>query len=408
MRTAIRLAIMPALLLTMSAQAQQKVPFANGVPVAPTGLADQALPAGPFDMRTGEGQDIRVTVVARDIEYPYSLAFLPNGDLLFTERTGRLRVLRGGKLDPNPITGGPVSKYAGKSGGLGAVHGYMSLIVHRNFAQNQLIYFAYSKPLDATRHTVAVARARLVGNALQDVRDIFVGENLRGAVSLAMTPDNLLWIATGADAAAQDPMSLGGKVMRLKDDGTVPADNPFVGKAGHRPEIYTMGHRSSMGLAVHPVSGEVYLSEMGPNGGDEINLLKPGRNYGWPLVSLGRTYPGPWQAKVSEPTHAGFEPPLLYWMPAISVSGLTFYTGDALPKWKGDLFVGGVRYGEVPGTGRLDRILLNDRLEELRRESLLGELHQRIRDVKQGPDGMLYVATDEPKGAILRISPGAR
>lgn len=385
MRTAIRLAIMPALLLTMSAQAQQKVPFANGVPVAPTGLADQVLPAGPFDMRTGEGQDIRVTVLARDIEYPYSLAFLPNGDLLFTERTGRLRVLRGGKLDPNPITGGPVSKYAGKSGGLGAVHGYMSLIVHRNFAQNQLIYFAYSKPLDATRHTVAVARARLVGNALQDVRDIFVGENLRGAVSLAMTPDNLLWIATGADAAAQDPMSLGGKVMRLKDDGTVPADNPFVGKAGYRPEIYTMGHRSSMGLAVHPVSGEVYLSEMGPNGGDEINLLKPGRNYGWPLVSLGRTYPGPWQAKVSEPTHAGFEPPLLYWMPAISVSGLTFYTGDALPKWKGDLFVGGVRYGEVPGTGRLDRILLNDRLEELRRESLLGELHQRIRDVKQGP-----------------------
>lgn len=408
MRTAIRLAIMPALLLTMSAQAQQKVPFANGVPVAPTGLADQVLPAGPFDMRTGEGQDIRVTVLARDIEYPYSLAFLPNGDLLFTERTGRLRVLRGGKLDPNPITGGPVSKYAGKSGGLGAVHGYMSLIVHRNFAQNQLIYFAYSKPLDATRHTVAVARARLVGNALQDVRDIFVGDNLRGAVSLAMTPDNLLWIATGADAAAQDPMSLGGKVMRLKDDGTVPADNPFVGKAGYRPEIYTMGHRSSMGLAVHPVSGAVYLSEMGPNGGDEINLLKPGRNYGWPLVSLGRTYPGPWQAKVSEPTHAGFEPPLLYWMPAISVSGLTFYTGDALPKWKGDLFVGGVRYGEVPGTGRLDRILLNDRLEELRRESLLGELHQRIRDVKQGPDGMLYVATDEPKGAILRIGPGAR
>jgi aldose sugar dehydrogenase len=407
MRTAIGLASMSALLLAMSVQAQQKVPFANGVPVAPTGLADQGLPAGPFDMRTGEGQDIRVTVLARDIEYPYSLAFLPNGDLLFTERTGRLRMLRNGVLDPNPVTGGPVSKYAGKSGGLGAVHGYMSLVVHREFARNQLIYFAYSKPLDATRHTVAVARARLVGNALQDVRDIFVGENLRGAVSLAMTPDNLLWIATGADAPAQDPMSLGGKVLRLKDDGSVPADNPFVGKAGHRPEIYSMGHRSSMGLAVHPVSGEVYLAEMGPNGGDEINLLKPGRNYGWPLVSLGRTYPGPWQAKVNEPTHAGFEPPLLYWMPSISVSGLTFYTGDALPKWKGDLFVGGLRYGEVPGTGRLDRVLLSEKLEELRRESLLGELHQRIRDVKQGPDGMLYVATDEPRGAILRIGPGA-
>jgi glucose/arabinose dehydrogenase len=160
-----------------------------------------------------------------------------------------------------------------------------------------------------------------------------------------------------------------------------------------------------MGLTVHPVTGQVFLAEMGPNGGDEINLLKPGRNYGWPLVSLGRTYPGPWQAKVNEPTHAGFEPPIVYWTPSISVSGLTFYTGDALPKWKGDLFVGGVRYGEVPGTGRLDRVLLNDNLEELRRESLLTDLHQRIRDVKQGPDGLLYVATDEPKGAILRIGP---
>jgi glucose/arabinose dehydrogenase len=399
---------MTALLLAPAALAQQKVPFANGVPVAPTGLADQPLGAGPFDYRTGEGQDIRVTVVARDVEYPYALAFLPDGSLLFTERTGRLRIIRNGTLDPNPITGGPVSKYAGKSGGLGSVHGYMSLIAHRDFARNRLVYFAYSKPLDATRHTVAVARARLEGNALQDVRDLFVGDNLRGAVSLAMTPDNLLWIATGADAAAQDGMSLGGKVLRLKDDGSVPADNPFVGKAGYRPEIYTLGHRSSMGLAVHPATGEVWLAEMGPNGGDEINVLRAGRNYGWPLVSLGRTYPGPWQAKTSEPTHAGFEPPVVYWMPAISVSGLTFYTGDALPKWKGDLFVGGLRYGEVPGTGRLDRILLNDKLEELRRETLLVDLHQRIRDVKQGPDGMLYVATDEARGAILRIGPGAR
>jgi glucose/arabinose dehydrogenase len=405
---AIRIAIGALVLAASSATAQQKVPFANGVPVAPVGLADQALPAGPFDYRTGEGQDIRVTVLARDVEYPYSLAFLPNGNLLFTERTGKLRIIRNGALDPNPITGGPASKYAGKSGGLGAVHGYMSLIVHRNFAQNQFIYFAYTKVLDANRTTAAVARARLQGNSLQDVKDLFVGDNLRGAVSLAMTPDNMLWIATGDNAPAQDPMSLGGKVLRLKDDGSVPADNPFVGKSGYRPEIYTLGHRSSMGLTVHPVTGEVYLSEMGPNGGDEINLLKAGRNYGWPLVSLGRTYPGPWQAKVNEPTHTGFEPPLLYWMPSISVSGLTFYTGDALPKWKGDLFVGGVRYGEVPGTGRLDRVLLNEKNEELRRESLLTELHQRIRDVKQGPDGLLYVATDEAKGAILRIGPGGR
>src|SRR5690606_35424998 len=158
-----------------------------------------------------------------------------------------------------------------------------------------------------------------------------------------------------------------------------------------------------MGLTVQPVTHEVWLTEMGPNGGDEINAIRSGSNYGWPVVSLGRTYPGPWQAKTNEPTHAGYEPPLVYWMPSISVAGLTFYTGDRLPPWKGDLFVAGLRYDEVPGTGRLDRVLFNEKMEELRRESLLVDLHQRIREVKQGPDGSLYVATDEPQGAIPRI-----
>ncbi len=384
---------------------QQTVPFANGVPVAPTGLADQPLPKGPFNYRTAEQQDIHVTVLARDLAWPYSLAFLPTGELLFTERTGELRIMRNGVLDPKPITGGPAAKFAGKSGSLGATHGYMSLVIHPNFAQNHLIYFSYTKPLDDKRATAAVAKARLDGGALRDVSDVFVGDNIHGAVSLAMTPDNMLWIATGGDMAAQDPKLLAGKVLRLKDDGSVPADNPFVGKEGYRPEIYTLGHRSSMGLTVHPVTHEVWLSEMGPDGGDEINLLKPGRNYGWPLVSFGRTYPGPWQSKTNTSTHEGFEPPMLFWMPSISVTGLTFYTGDKLPKWQGNLFVGGVRYGEIPGTGRLDRVLLNEKMEELRRESLLIDLHQRIRDVKQGPDGYLYVATDEEKGAILRIEP---
>lgn len=387
------------------APATAKVALGNGgVPIAPTGLQDQPLAAGPFTYRTAEGQDIRVSVLARDLEYPYALAFLPDGDLLFTERPGRLRIMRNGVVDPMPIAGGPPARFAGRSGSLGAIHGYMSLVVHPRFAENHLIYFSYSKLLAPDRHVAAVARARLEQGALKDLRDIHVSEG-RGVLSLAMTPDGMLWIAGGSDAAAQDPKSLLGKVLRLKDDGSVPADNPFVGTEGHRPEIYTLGHRSSMGLTVHPSTGEVWLAEMGPNGGDEINVLKPGRNYGWPTVSLGRTYPGPWQAKVNEPTHAGFEPPLLYWMPSISVSGLTFYTGNALPAWKGDLFVGGLRHAEVPGTGRLDRILFNDRGEELRRESLLGDLHQRIRDVKQGPDGLLYVATDEPRGAILRIEP---
>jgi glucose/arabinose dehydrogenase len=383
---------------------QQKASFANGYPVAPTGLADQPLPDGPFTYHTAEGMDVRVTALARGVEYPYSIAFLPSGELLFTERAGRLRIIRKGVLDPQPISGGPASRYAGKSGSVGAVHGYMTVIVHPRFAENHWIYFSYTKPTEGKQSIVAVARAVLSDGKMSDVRDIFVGNDLRGAVSIAMTPDAMLWVATGGDSA-QDPATLVGKVLRLRDDGTVPQDNPFVGKEGYRPEIYTLGHRSCLGLAVHPVTHEVWLSEMGPNGGDEINVLKPGRNYGWPLVSLGRTYPGPWQAKGNEPTHAGYEPPVIYWMPAISVSGLAFYTGDKLAKWQGDLFVGGLRTGEVPGTGHLDRILFNDRMEELRRESLLGDLHQRIRDVKQGPDGLLYLATDEARGAILRIEP---
>jgi glucose/arabinose dehydrogenase len=386
--------------IATSIWAQQKAAFSNGYPVAPTGLADQPLPEGPFAYRTAEQQDVRVTVFTRGLEYPYSLAFLPNGDLLVTERAGRLRIVRNGVLDPKAITGGPESRWSGKSGAVGAVHGYMTVVVHPRFEQNHWIYFSYSQP-DGPN---AVARATLKDNAMTEVRDVFVGKDVRGAMSIAMTPDGMLWIATAGDTA-QDPMSVAGKVLRLRDDGSVPKDNPFVGKQGYLPEIYTLGHRSCMGLTVNPTTNEVWLSEMGPNGGDEINVLKAGRNYGWPLVSLGRTYPGPWQSKKSEPTHAGFEPPLIYWMPSISVSGLTFYTGDKLPKWKGDLFVGGLRMGEVPGTGHLDRVLFNDKLEELRRESLLSDLHQRIRDVKQGPDGLLYIATDEVKGAILRIEP---
>jgi glucose/arabinose dehydrogenase len=387
-----------------AALAQQTVPFAFGVPVAPTGLADQPLAAGPFNYHTAEQQDIRVSVVTRGLEYPYSMAFLPNGDLLVTERAGRLRIIRNGVLDPKPIAGAPPSRFKGKSGALDAVHGYMSLVVHPRFAENHFIYFVYNKPVDEKGSALVVARARLENGALVDLRDILASPELHGTASLAITPDGKLWVATGGNDA-QDPKSLIGKVLRLNDDGSVPKDNPFVGKADYRPEIYTLGHRSSMGLTVRPGTNEVWLAEMGPNGGDEINIIKPGKNYGWPTVSLGRTYPGPWQADGGQPSHAGFEPPIIYWMPSISVSGLTFYTGDKLPKWKGGLFVGGLRYGEVPGTGRLDRVLLNDKLEELRRESLLVDLHQRIRDVKQGPDGLLYIATDEPQGAILRIEP---
>jgi glucose/arabinose dehydrogenase len=391
--------------LAAPASAQQSVPFANGVPVAPIGLAHQPLGKGPFYYRTAEQQDIRVTVLLRDIEYPYALAWLPSGELLFTQRRGLLRIVRNGVLDSKPIEGGPAAVFSGESGSIGAVHGYMNIALHPQFAENHLLYLSYTKPLGDKRAAVAVARGRLDGDRLSDVKDVFVSADVRGALAMTVTADGMLWLATAGNADAQNPDSLGGKVLRLKDDGGIPADNPFVGKAGARPEVYTLGHRSVLGFTQHPVTHEMWISEMGPNGGDEINVLKPGRNYGWPLVSLGRTYPGPWQAKVNEPTHAGFEPPIIYWMPSISPTGLAFYTADRLPKWKGDLFVAGVRYGEIPGTGRLDRVLMNANMEELRRESLLVDLHQRIRDVKQGPDGLLYLATDEPHGAILRIEP---
>ena len=382
--------------------AQQKVPFANGIPVAPQGLANRPLPKLPMTLPTGEGQTIRVSLVTKELSFPFSIAFLPNGTMLVTERAGRLRVIRNDKLDPKPVPGGPTAYFTGESGLPGAVHGYMDVVLHPQFASNQLIYLSYTKPM-GDHNVVAVARARWTGNALADLRDVWVSDDTTGgATPIVFGTDGMLYIATsGGDA--QDPMTTAGKVLRLRDDGSIPNDNPFAGKDGYRPEIYSLGHRSSLGLTVRPGSDEIWQSENGPNGGDEINIIEPGKNYGWPLVSYGRTYPGPWQAKLA--THAGYEPPVVYWTPAIAVSGITFYTGDKLPKWKGDLFVGGLRYGEIPGTGRLDRVLFNENMQELRRESLLTELHQRIRDVKQGPDGLLYVVTDEDEGAVLRIGP---
>jgi aldose sugar dehydrogenase len=397
------LAMFGLALVTTAAWAQQKVAWDSkyNIPVAPTGLAHRPLPDHPVVFDTAEGQNIRVVVVTKALEFPWSLAFLPDGSMLVTERAGRLRMIRKGVLDPKPIAGAPASYWAGESGGPRAVHGYMDIALHPRFAENHLLYLAYTKPLDGGKRTTAIARGRWDGKALADVKDIFVLDEASTS-RIAFGSDGMLYMTTtGKDP--QDPNTLGGKVLRLRDDGSVPPDNPFVGQAGHRPEVYTLGHRSALGLAVNPATGEMWQNENGPNGGDEINILKPGRNYGWPIVSYGRTYQGPWQ--VAPPNHAGFEPPVVIWIPAIAVSGMTFYTGDKFPKWKGDAFVGSLRTGEIPGTGHLERILFNDKMEELRREALLRELRQRIRDVRQGPDGLLYLLTDEKEGAVLRIEP---
>jgi glucose/arabinose dehydrogenase len=395
--------ILAASLFTSSTLlAQQSVPFANGNPVAPTGLAEQALGDGPWHYQTGETMDITVELLAR-MEYAMAMTFLPDDSLLVVTRKGILYQLKDGAL--KEIPGGPAAVFNAESGSPGTSHGYIDIALHPDFANNQLVYLVYTKPMEGNaRGALTIGRARWTGSALEGFEDIFGGNGELGGVSrIAFAPDGKLFMTStgGGDPQALD--NIAGKVLRLNDDGSVPADNPFMGQAGVRPEIYSYGHRGALGLAVHPTTGALWQAENGPNGGDEINLIEPKLNYGWPVVSLGRTYQGPWQAE--KPTHEGYQPPVVYWMPSIAVSGLMFYTGDALPKWKGDIFVGSLRTGEVNGTGHIERILLNEKFEELRRESLLGDLHKRMRDLKQGPDGYIYVAIEERDGGVLRIRP---
>jgi glucose/arabinose dehydrogenase len=383
------------MLVAAAAPAQQQRPAPP-----PIGAAHVALGDGPFVIDTAEQHKIRVVVVTRGLSHPWSLAFLPGGNMLVTERGGRLRMIRDGVLHPGALTGLPKVN-AVRNAGL------FDVVLHPKFAENKLVYFTYSKPGEDGKSATTLARGRLDGAGLSDVRDLFVSEwsTVLGGSRIAFAQDGSIFMTTGAAFGnlAQDPMSDYGKVLHLKDDGSIPSDNPFVGRAGYKPEIYTLGHRDQLGLVIDRESGAVYSNENGPNGGDEINLILPGRNYGWPLVSYGRAYDGP---RISEvPTRADFEQPLVVWIPSIALSGMAFYTGDKFPAWKGNTFVGGMRQGEIPGTGRLDRVVFNDKMEELRRESLLTELHQRIRDVRQGPDGFLYVLTEEEDGALLRIEP---
>lgn len=383
----------------LAAGAQQDVPLGRGgVPVAPDGVTVPPLPADPIEYETGEGMNIRVVVVTRGLANPWSLAFLPDGGILVTERNlGQLRLIRDGRLDPNPIPGVPEVRAQGLSG-------LFDVKLHPDFERNRYVYLTYNKPAEDGGSELGVARGRFDGRALTGVEDIFIAADASSISRMLFGPDGMLYVSTfgGQAATAQDPSSLAGKILRLHDDGRVPDDNPFVGVDGYRPEIYTLGHRSPEGLVVHAGTGQIWEVEMGPNGGDEINVLVPGANYGWPVVSLGRAYPGPWQGPF---TKEGFVDPVVFWMPSISTSGLAFYTGDRLPAWKGDAFVGGMRYGEIPGTGQLHRILFNPQMQELRREVLLADLRQRIRDVRQGPDELLYLLVDGEDGAVLRIEP---
>ncbi|MXO88820.1 PQQ-dependent sugar dehydrogenase [Altererythrobacter aestuarii] len=394
---------MAAAFFATGAYAQQDVPMTETrIPVAPTGLADNPLPDGPFHYRTAEGMDIRVEVLAR-LEYPMSMAFLPDGDMLVVTRRGELHMLEQGASETSLIEGGPEGVFFGESGDAGTSHAYVDIVLHPDFAANHFIYLAYNKPTEDGSRVMALGRGRWTGDRLEGFEDIWVAHpGVSGVSRMAFANDGKL-IFTTSGSGPQNLSTAGGKVLRINDDGSIPDDNPFIGDANARDDVYSYGHRGSLGLAIHPTTGAIWQNENGPNGGDEINIIKPGANYGWPYVSLGRTYQGPWQAE--RPRHDLFEPPVVYWMPAIAPSGMLFYTGDALPAWKGDIFVGALRTGEIPGTGHLERILINQNMQELRRETLLYDLRQRVRDVRQGPDGYIYLATEERDGAILRIVP---
>ncbi len=401
-----------ALVLTLAGSGAigraQQPPAARRAPTAPPAInwPSPPLADGPIVLDTGIQHQIRL-IVTKGLNQPWSMAFLPDGNILVTERPGRLRIVRNGVLDPNPIAGLPAIQARGLAG-------LMDLALHPRFSENKLVYFTYHKPpAEGAGNTgiITLARGRWDGTALVEVRDLFSAIPSGNASRIVFGRDGMVYMTVGVgdppDATrAQDPNDLAGKVLRLRDDGTVPPDNPFVNREGRRPEIYTMGHRNALGLAVQPDTGAIWECEDGPNGGDEINVLQPGKNYGWPVVSFGRFYLGP---RVTEkPWQEGMEQPLVFWVPAIAISGMTFYTGDKFPSWKNNVFVGGMRQGEVPRSGHLERIDFNDKWEELHRESMLRELQQRIRDVRQGPDGYLVrFNREENDGALMRIEPYA-
>jgi glucose/arabinose dehydrogenase len=372
------------------------------------------------------GQRFRVTPLM-GFSYPWAIAFLPNGDMLVTERPGRLRLVHDFVLDPKPIDGVPPVLST-------QFQGLWDVAIHPRFNENRLIYLTYAKknpsetlPSNATglqgpSGASVLIRARLEGHALTDVKELFVSNTwISGATAarIVFARDGKLFMSIGAPSrdqqhggpnrvgtaeSAQDPASHAGKVLRLNDDGSVPADNPFVGRAGYKPEIYALGVRNPLGLILHPDTGELMDAEHGPQGGDEVNFIKAGKNYGWPVVSYGRAYSGQLTEggsgpELAEPCAPGMEQPFLFWAPNIMPGGMTIYTGDRFPAWKGSIFIGGLQ------STQLHRVVINNRGNPTRRESLMTELKQRIREVRQGPDGLLYLLTDMTAGAVLKLEP---
>nr|WP_246663114.1 PQQ-dependent sugar dehydrogenase [Pseudolabrys sp. FHR47] len=366
--------------------------FALGFAPLAAGAQSNTSSAGPLAVET----------VAKGLDHPWALAFLPDSRMLVTERPGRIRIVTAKGELSTPLANVP--KVVARSQG-----GLLDLILDRNFAQNRTIYFSYAEPFDGGART-AVARATLDAGeapALRDVKVIFqqAGPASRGqhfGGRIVQSADDNLFITTGDHFSDRDmAQTLDndiGKVVRITPNGEAPKDNPFVDRSGARAVIWSYGHRNPQGLTVNPADGSLWEQEHGARGGDEINVIRPGKNYGWPVVSYGVNYDGT-PVGTGKQRAEGMEDPLWHWTPSIAPSGLTFYTGDLFPQWKGSLFSGALR------AQFLSRLEIKDG-KPVREERLLTNLNERIRDVRQGPDGALYLLTDENNGRILRVTPG--
>jgi aldose sugar dehydrogenase len=346
-------------------------------------------------------QPFKVETFAKGLVYPWGLAFLPDGRLIVTERPGRLRLIgKDGKLSP-PVHGVPHVQAAGQGG-------LLDVALSPDFATSKLIFLSYAEPREGGGSGTTVARAKLEANGesqrLDDVNVIFrqqpeaVGGVHFGS-RLVFARDGNLFVTLGERGQRDKAQDLGthyGKVVRIRPDGSVPPDNPFVKQNGARPEIWSYGHRNMQGAALHPVTGKLWTVEHGARGGDEINIPLAGKNYGWPVITYGRDYTG---LKIGEGTaKAGLEQPVYYWDPSIAPSGMAFYTGDRFPEWKGSLFVGALR-GQA-----LHRLVL-DGDKVVGEEVMLADVGERIRTVLAGPDGALWLLTDSPQGRVLRVVP---
>jgi len=374
-------------------------PVAVGALTAALPLAVAPLVASAQTIKTQE-HALRVVRLVENLEHPWSLAFLPDGAMLVTERPGRLRMVRDGKLDPQPVAGLPQVAAVGQGG-------LMDVAIHPEFAKNHLVYLSYAARGEGGSST-EVARGRLSGRRLEGVEVIFrqlpksSGGRHFGS-RLVFDREGYLYITLGdrgEQERAQKPDDHAGSVIRLHDDGRVPKDNPFVGRPGWKPEKYTLGNRNIQGAALNPQTGVLWTHEHGPQGGDEVNVIRAGVNYGWPVITYGVEYVI--GTKIGEGTHKpGMAQPIRYWVPSIAPSGMAFYAGDRFPRWRGDLFVGALR----------SEMLVRLRLEGekvVQEERMLKGVLGRIRDVRRGPDGYLYLLTDAPNGVLARLEPADR